>query len=384
MSAGIRRHDTVVIGAGPAGLGMAAELKRRGIEAAVLERTDQVGASWRKRYPSLRLNNDRWSARLPRSSMRGAERWPTRDEFIAYLERYAERHEPDIHFGVRVQRVDRAAAGWRLTTSMGLIHTPRVVVCTGHDRLPKLPNWPGVDGFRGQLLHAAEFQHAKDFAQSDVLVVGVGTSATEIATRLAEKGAKRVRVAVRTPPNLMPEEFLGVPITAYARLFQSAPRALVDGISSMVRWLTIGDLNSYGLGPAPFGVATELAKKGMGPVVDRGFVAALKAERVELVAALEGFDGNDVVLTDGTSVRPEVVIAATGYHVGLEEIVGHLGVLGDSGKPANLGASTHLSAPGLHFCGYRLPLSGELSGMRRDAKQIAKAIARGSPGPTRR
>jgi putative flavoprotein involved in K+ transport len=205
-----------------------------------------------------------------------------------------------------------------------------------------------------------------------VLVVGCGTSATEIATRLAAEGAKRVRVAVRTPPNLMPEHFLGVPITFFARALENAQRWLVDLLSSLPRRVAIGGLSEYGIDRAPFGVGTELRLKGMGPVIDRGFVEAVKAGRLEVVSALEGFDQDAVLLSDGSRIRPQVVIAATGYRPGLEGLVGALGVLG---KPSVLGAETHPHAPGLYFCGYRLPLSGELSGMRRDSRQIARAIA---------
>lgn len=370
------RVEVAVIGAGSAGLGVAAELGRRGVEACVIERADAVGASWRERYESLRLNNDRWSARLPRSIPRRTGRWPEREEFVAYLDRYAERHALDIRFGTEVRRLDRDADGWRLQTSTGPLVARFVIVCTGHDRLPELPAWPGMRSFAGTLLHAAEFQDAADFRGEDVLVVGIGTSATEIATRLPGGGAERVRVAVRTPPNLMPAEFLGVPIPLIARVFERAPASLVDRLARLVAWLTIGDLGKVGLAPAPYGVATELAVKGMGPVIDRGFIDALKTGEVELVAPLAGFDGTEVELADGARIDPKVVIAATGYRSGLEELVGHLGVLAQSGEPAVLGARTHPAAPGLYFNGYWLPLSGELSGMRRDSRRIARAIAR--------
>ncbi len=371
------QHAVIAIGAGAAGLGVAAELGRRGVETLVLERSSTVAASWRARYEGLRLNNDRWSARLPRSPIpRRAGRWPARKEFIAYLDRFAKDRSLDIRFGVEVRRIERDAKGWSLQTSVGRLHARFVVVCTGHDRLPDVPVWPGMQGFGDKLLHAAEFKSAAPYQGQDVLVVGIGTSGTEIAVRLAASGARRVRVAVRTAPNLMPTEFLGMPITVLARLFEGAPAWLVDRLARLVGWLEVGDLSEYGLQPAPYGVATELAIKGMGPVIDRGFVDALRTGKVELVAPLEAFTGAEVHLADGARIRPDVVIAATGYRSGLEELVGHLGVLAQSGEPAVLGADAHPAAPGLYFNGYRLPLSGELSGMRRDARRIARLIAR--------
>jgi cation diffusion facilitator CzcD-associated flavoprotein CzcO len=372
--------EVIVIGAGSAGLGTAAELGRLGLRVLVLERSSAVGASWRGRYAGLRLNNDRWSARLPRGRIPSrAGRWPAREEFIAYLERYAESNRLDIRFGVEVERIARGDEGWCLQTSDGPLRAPFVVVGTGHDRCPYLPDWPGMAGFAGRLLHAVEFQDAAAFRGQDVLIVGIGTSATEIATRLPSGGVRRVRVAVRTTPNLMPSEFLGIPITVFARLFERMPARLVDRLARIVTWLELGDLRKYGLEPARYGVATELAVKGMGPVIDRGFLDAVEAGQVELVASLEGFDGADVCLADGSRIRPDVVIAATGYRSGLEGLVGHLGVLTPSGEPAALGADTDAATPGLYFNGYRLPLSGELSGIRRDARRIARAIAAGRP-----
>ena len=76
----VEPHQAVIVGAGAAGLGVAAELTRRGVEPLLLERAEEIGASWRARYPTLRLNNDRWSSRLPRSFIpRRAGRWPARD-----------------------------------------------------------------------------------------------------------------------------------------------------------------------------------------------------------------------------------------------------------------------------------------------------------------
>jgi cation diffusion facilitator CzcD-associated flavoprotein CzcO len=106
-----------------------------------------------------------------------------------------------------------------------------------------------------------------------VLVVGVGNSGTEIATQLAHGGAERVRIAMRTPVNIMPAQFLGLPITVLARASEVQPDWLVDRMTSLVQRLAWGDLSAHGMPRAPHGVATELRVKGLGPVLDRGFVA---------------------------------------------------------------------------------------------------------------
>jgi putative flavoprotein involved in K+ transport len=369
------RHEVVVVGAGAAGLGVAAELRRHGIDALVLEQTAGVGASWRSRYPDLRLNTDRRISGLPRAGIpRQAGRWPRRDEFIAYLDSYAERFELDIRFNTAVSRIDGRGGEWRLQLAGGAMLAPFVVVCTGHDQVPHVPPWSGIEQYSGVLMHAAEFRAAADFAGADMLVVGLGTSGTEIATRLPAH-ARRVRLSFRSAPNLMPDRLLGVPITRWARLFEGAPLSLTDRLGRLVGRLTIGDLSEYGLPPAPYGVATELKIKRMGPVVDRGFTDAIKERLIELVAGVVRLDGEAVHLSDGSRLRPDVVIAATGYRPGLEKLVGHLGVLRSSGHPVIADKRTGAAAPGLFFNGYWLPLAGELPAMRRSSHRIARAIA---------
>src|SRR5690349_23826615 len=84
--------EALVIGAGPAGLAAAAELRRRGVPVVVLERGDGVGASWRSRYDRLRLNSSRWFSQLPGARFEDPTGpFPARDEMVRYLERYAER-----------------------------------------------------------------------------------------------------------------------------------------------------------------------------------------------------------------------------------------------------------------------------------------------------
>lgn len=112
------------------------------------------------------------------------------------------------------------------------------------------------------------------------------------------------------------------------------------------------------------------------PAYAERFVPLLKAGRIEIVAAVEGFDGADVLLADETRIQPQAVIAATGYRRGLEPLVGRLGVLGEDGIPLVGGGEQHPSAPGLFFTGYRPDLSGHLRPMRAEARAIARAAAR--------
>jgi len=95
-----------------------------------------------------------------------------------------------------------------------------------------------------------------------------------------------------------------------------------------------------------------MSERQQAPAYDSGFVRLLNARQIEIVSAVAGFDGPDVLLADDTRIQPEAVIAATGYRRGLEPLVGHLRVLGENGIPLVCGGDEHPSAPGLF---YRLP-----------------------------
>nr|MBA2256556.1 NAD(P)/FAD-dependent oxidoreductase [Thermoleophilaceae bacterium] len=110
-------------------------------------------------------------------------------------------------------------------------------------------------------------------------------------------------------------------------------------------------------------------------VLDRGFVAALKRGAIEIVPAVSGFDGAAVELSDGSTIEPDLVIAATGFRHGLEPLAGHLGVLDERGRPLVRDGHADQNAPGLFFNGFWFPLSGQLPGMRRSSRRIAALVA---------
>ncbi|MFE6765286.1 flavin-containing monooxygenase [Streptomyces sp. NPDC057689] len=368
-----------VIGGGPGGLAAAAALRARGVRAVVLEKSGSVGASWRGHYDRLHLHTTRrWSA-LPGLPMpRKFGRWVARDNVVRYLEKYAEHHELEVITGVEVSRIDRAAdgTGWRLSASGGRELTGRaVVVATGFNHTPHLPDWPGSETFTGQLLHASEYRSPAPYAGKDVLVVGVGNTGAEIAVDLVEGGASRVRLAVRTVPHIVRRSTAGWPAQATGILVRRLPVALVDRAGRLMARAAVPDLAEHGL-PRPDTGLYSRVKEGAIPVQDVGLIDAVKSGRVVPVAAVESFDEDAVVLADGTRATPDTVIAATGYRRALEPLVGHLGVLDGRGRPVVHGPRTPKQAPGLYFTGFTNPISGMLRELARDAERIAKRVAR--------
>ncbi|MFB4197254.1 flavin-containing monooxygenase [Streptomyces carpaticus] len=374
-----------VVGAGPGGLAVAAALKQRGIRAVVVDKAGDVGASWRGHYDRLHLHTTRrWSSLPGMPIPRSAGRWVARDDFVRYLERYAIHHQLDLAAGVEVSRVERddsaSPGGWTLLANGGRkLRASAVVLATGYNHTPFVPSWPGREGFTGELLHAHAYRNPAPYAGKDVLVVGVGNTGAEIAADLAgEGGAGRVRLAVRTPPHILRRSTLGWPSQASGVLVRRLPAGLVDRMARPVARL-LPDLARYGLPRPATGLYTR-ARAGAIPVQDVGLIRAVRKRKVAVTRAVTAFDGERVLLADGTAITPEVVIAATGYRRGLEPLIGHLGLLDGAGKPVVHGKETHPTAPDLYFTGFTNPISGMIRELARDAPRIAAAIARARRG----
>ncbi|MFE2074642.1 flavin-containing monooxygenase [Streptomyces misionensis] len=371
-------HPVYVIGAGPGGLAVAHALRERGVRAVVLEKSDRVAASWRGHYDRLRLHTTRRLSALPGLRIpRRFGHWVARDDVVRYLEKYAEHHELEIVTGVTVHRIERTGdgTGWLLRASGGRELTgAAVVVATGYNHTPRIPDWPGRETYEGEFLHAGAYRNAKPYAGRDVLVVGVGNTGAEIAVDLVEGGAARVRLAVRTVPHIVRRSTLGWPAQYSAVLVRRLPVRLVDLLARQQARL-LPDLSARGL-PRPDTGLYSRVRQGAIPVQDVGLVDAVRRGKVEVVAAVEAFEDGKVVLADGTRIAPDAVIAATGYTRGLEGLVGHLGVLDERGRPVVRGGRTPARAPGLYFTGFTNPISGMLRELARDAGRIAKAVAR--------
>ncbi|AWL42888.1 MULTISPECIES: flavin-containing monooxygenase [Streptomyces] len=381
LSASTDRTDhrpVYVVGGGPGGLATAAALRERGVRAVVLEKAGDVGASWRRHYERLHLHTTRRWSSLPGLAMpRRFGRWVSRADMVRYLEKYAEHHDLEVVTGVEVSRIDRAAdgTGWRLSATGGRVLTGRaVVVATGFNHTPLIPEWPGRQDFTGTLLHAADYREPGPYAGQDVLVAGIGNTGAEIAVDLVEGGAARVRIAVRTPPHIVRRSTAGWPAQATAVLVRRLPVPLVDAAGRLMCRISVPDLSAHGL-PRPRKGLYSRVRQGAIPVQDVGLVAAVKSGRVVPVAAVESFDGDAVVLADGTRATPDTVIAATGYTRSLEGLVGHLGVLDDRGRPVVRGARSPKQAPGLYFTGFTNPISGMLREIARDARRTAAKLA---------
>ena len=371
--------DAYIIGAGPAGLAAAAAMRRRGLHGVVLDKSDAIGSSWRGQYDRLHLHTPRELSGLPGLAIpKEMGRWVARDDVVRYLELYAAHHDLDVRLRTAVERVDRSEdrLGWALTLRDGATLTsPYVVVATGFNHTPEEPDLPGLHGFSGEVMPSSSYRNGAAHAGRDVLVVGAGNTGTELAVDLVEHRASRVRLSMRTVPHIQ-RRSAGPYAAQYAAIaVRHLPPTVVDGAAALMERLTTPDLTAYGMPRPDTGLLTRVQRDGAIPVQDVGIIAAIRAGQVEPVAAIEGFDGDAVLLSDGSRIHPDVVVLATGYRHDLEPLIGHLGVLDGKGHPVERGGATPRGARGMWFNGFTNPISGMLREISVDARRIALAMA---------
>jgi putative flavoprotein involved in K+ transport len=364
----------VVVGGGPAGLSTAASLSRRGVDALVVDRGDRIGASWARRYERLHLHTIRRFSGLAHYAIPSRyQRYLSKDEYAEYLAEYATQFPLRASLGEEVMSV-RPGEPWQVETARRTIPAEVVVIATGHYVEPREPDWARTGGFRGRVLHSAEYVSGREFAGSHALVVGLGNSGAEIATDLVEQGASAVSVAVRTPPPIVTRELFGVvPVQVFGITLMplGVPR-LVDRIGATLRKRAVGDLSRYGLGDPAWGPFTARRPA----VIDVGFLDVLKAGRVTVRPAVERLSAAGVEFADGSGGAFDVVVLATGFGTGLERVLRDVpGVVSEDGQPlARSGQPT--AAPGLYFIGFDETVRGHLFEARRESKRLAKMVAR--------
>lgn len=344
--------DVLVVGAGQAGLGTGHHLARRtSLSYLIVDGADQLGESWRRRWDSLVLFTPRRFSSLPGTAMpRGVGEYASKDETADYLAHYVARERLPVRLRTRLLTLTRDDdAGFVAETTTGRIRARHVVVATGPYTAPYVPDAAsGLDPSVAQL-HSADYRSPDDLPGQDVLVVGAGNSAAQLAVELA--ATRRVTVAAPGGMWFLPSRVLGVSVYWWF-------------------WLT-GTLNS----PSTSRISRLVRARGDG-IIGRDLQALVTAGKVRMVEErVTGAHGRSVALADGTGVTTDAVLWCTGYRPD-HAWLGVPGALDGQGRPVqDAGRSP---SPGLHWVG--LPWqtrlnSGIIDGVDRDARKAVQRIA---------
>ena len=368
----MREATVVVVGAGAAGLSAAAALKRKGIDAVVLEQDARIGGTWSRRYDRLHLHTVRGFSGLAHFPIpRRYPKYLSRDEFVTYLGEYTNHFDLKVFTDCEVGKIrpDKGAPGWTISTNRGDWRARAVVVATGQYRMPTIPPWPGRESFRGVLSHSVNYRNASPYVGKRVLVVGAGNSGAEIATDVAENGATFVALSIRTPPAVVPRDPFGMPVQRTGIMLSALPARVADRIGRLTARLVLGDLTRYNI-PVPSWGPFSAQRI---PLIDVGFVNAVKRGMVHIRPALESVTESEAVYVDGKREPFDAIIAATGFSPGLGDLLDAENVLDESGEPrAQSGSPT--AQPGLYFVGFVHSLRGHLFEANRASKRLARNV----------
>ena len=368
----VERSDVVIVGGGPGGLAVSQQLATRGISNVVLERGDQPGWMWENVYDSLRLHTGKHLSSLPGMSFpAGTSLFPTRSEFAAYLDSYVDEFRLPVRTGVEAAGLENENGHWIVETGAVRYRSRTVVVATGIMSSPVVPDYPGMARFTGTVLHSTEYRRPDKYIGQRILVVGIGNSAAEIASELADAGIE-VAVSVRSGASVFPRSIAGVPsqYLGWSMSWLPGPvqRRIVRGASQ------IGGLLRRR--PASLPTKRRFDTCPDVPLIGRGIVDHIDAGRIELLPGFAGFGDVGIRLSNGTEWAYDTIILATGYRAAIE----WMGVYGarDSCRFADRRDRVRSSEyPGLYFVGHNYDGRGGLYNIRVDAKRIGRLIERG-------
>ncbi|TVU35793.1 hypothetical protein EJB05_17697, partial [Eragrostis curvula] len=308
----------VIVGAGPSGLAAAACLAARGVPATVLEMSDSLASTWRHRtYDRLTLHLPRRFCQLPLLPFPAEyPTYPSKDQFVAYMEAYAAAAGVAPRFGARVEEAafDRAAGAWAVRLAGGELLMARwLVVATGENAVPRVPDFPGARHFAGRVAHTCEYKSGDAFAGEKVLVVGCGNSGMEVSLDLCRHGAKPTLV-VRNTVHVLPREMLGLSTFGIAMaLLKWLPVRLVDRILLAAAHLALGDTGQLGLRRPKTGPIELKNLTGRTPVLDVGTLDYIKTGKIKVVGAVKEVTRRGVRFADGKEEQFDAIILATGY-----------------------------------------------------------------------
>ncbi len=364
----------IVVGAGPAGLAVSACLRRAGIAHTVLEREPAIVPAWRRHYDRLHLHTVKRHSALPFTPWpAGTPTYPSREQVVAYLERYAEEHAVQPRLGVEVLRVRPHDGGLVVQTDAGELRARCVVMATGYNRVPFVPKLPGLAEFRGSSMHSSQYRNPAPYRGIRTLVVGCGNSGAEIALDLAEHEVE-VGMVVRGPVHVVPRDLLGRPAQATNIALSRLPLALRDALSGAVLRLAVGDLSPWGIRRPALGLNAMIECHGRIPMLDIGTIARVKRGDIRVRPGVRAILPEGVEYDDGAAEPFDALIFCTGFRTGLHDLVEGFDAIDDGrGRPHRFGEETAI--PGLYFVGLRNPPTGALREMALEAPRVAAAIA---------
>jgi cation diffusion facilitator CzcD-associated flavoprotein CzcO len=366
----MEQTNVAVIGAGPAGLAVAACLRKAGVDFIILEKAEQVGAAWRRHYKRLHLHTIKRFSSLPfRPFDRSYPRYIPRAEMVRYLESYSAQFDIKPRFGETVRSVRRDANAWIVESASSSFHAGSVVVASGMNADPVMPNFSGRENFKGRVMHSADYVDSAPFRHRRVLVVGMGNTGAEIALDLLEGGAEPT-VSVRNGVHIVPRDLFGIPIQVVAMAASALPARANDTLFPFILDLALGDLAKFGIKRPNQGILEQAAKSHKIPVLDIGTAKKISEGAIKIMPGILTITDDGVVFNDSEKRLFDAIIFATGYRPSYRSFLPSDDIAPDVERSAD--------NAGIYFVGFHVAITGQLHEIGKQAIRVANDIARRS------
>ncbi|XP_012077659.1 probable indole-3-pyruvate monooxygenase YUCCA3 [Jatropha curcas] len=379
-------NGPVIVGAGPSGLAVGAGLKQQGVPFIILERANCIASLWQTRtYDRLKLHLPKQFCQLPNFPFpEDFPEYPTKYQFISYLESYAKHYDITPQFNETVQsaKYDETFGLWRVKTISiitGSISTEVEYICrwlvvaTGENAEKVVPEFEGVQEFGGNIMHACDYKSGQNYSGKRVLVVGCGNSGMEISLDLCNHKASPSMV-VRSSVHVLPREIFGNSTFELAvTLMNWLPLWLVDKILLILAWLILGNLEKFGLKRPFIGPLQLKNSEGKTPVLDIGALDKIRSGQIKVVPGIKRFFNGRVELVNGEKLEIDSVILATGYRSNVPSWLRENEFFSEDGIPKNPFPNGWKGKAGLYAVGFT---RRGLSGASLDAISVALDIAK--------
>ncbi|KAM1031849.1 hypothetical protein ACFX13_036368 [Malus domestica] len=385
-------NGPVIVGAGPSGLATAACLRDQGVPFVVLERAECIASLWQKRtYDRLKLHLPKAFCQLPKLPFpEDFPEYPTKRQFIDYLESYAKHFEINPKFNSCVQsaRYDETSGFWRVKTVTSTESTRSeveyicrwLIVATGENAECVVPEIDGLSEFGGEVIHACEYKSGENFRGKKVLVVGCGNSGMEVSLDLCNHNAFPSMV-VRSSVHVMPREIFGRSTFELAVfLLKWLPVWLADKFLLMFSWLVLGSIEKYGLKRPSMGPMEMKNVEGKTPVLDIGALGKIKSGGIKVVPGINRFSTGQVELVNGETLEIDSIVLATGYRSNVPSWLQEGDFFSKNGFPKQPFPHGWKGNAGLYAVGFT---RRGLNGASNDAMRIAQDIGNVWKGETK-
>nr|XP_027079772.1 probable indole-3-pyruvate monooxygenase YUCCA4 isoform X2 [Coffea arabica] len=370
----------IIVGAGPSGLAVSACLKENGVPSVILEGSDCIASLWQqKTYDRLKLHLPKQFCELPLLGFpENFPKYPTKHQFISYMQYYAIHFsiEPKFKQVVQSAEYDVVCGVWRVRTQDCEYVSRWIIVATGENAEPFIPDIQGIEKFQGHVRHTSVYKCGSEFQDQRVLVIGCGNSGMEVSLDLCRYNATP-HIVVRNTVHILPREIFGFSTFAVAMaLLKWLPLWLVDKFLLMVTNFTIGNTDTLGLKRPKTGPIQLKNATGKTPVLDVGALSQIKAGKIKVKPTVaEGvreITRRGAKFVDGQEREFDSIILATGYKSNVPAWLKGCDFFTKEGMPKTPFPNGWKGDNGLYTVGFtRRGLLGTAS----DAVKIAKDIA---------